>query len=1078
VSDEDPFGTAAIRAAVLAAWQASPARFREDANAEEDLALGAYRDRVVVELAQNAADAAARAGVPGRLLLRLTPGPRSMGGPRLLAANTGAPLDAAGVQALATLRASAKREGASVGRFGVGFAAVLGVSDEPLVTGRSGGVRFSAAASADAVRSAASASPGLAGELARRRGHVPVLRLPWPAATSLYSDADPGVNPDRNRAGDASGAVGLPDDYDTLVDLPLRDAAAERAVRAQLDALDDGLLLALPALDEVVVELPGERQRRLRDVGTRWRVVRREGTFAPELLADRPTEERERSVWSVTWAVPLDTSTTSRPPAVVHAPTPSEEPLPWPALLVATFPLEPSRRHVAPGPATDALVASAAAGYVALLAQLAAEPGDAPAGHPVTREPWRLVPTGLSAGALDGALRAALADLLPGTPFLRSAEDPAVALRPRDAVALEPPAGSDPDAVGALAPVVAGLVLAPRAAAAAFDVAGVRRAALADIVEQLPPPPSDDGWHRLYRGLEQLAADAAAREALAALPVPLADGRVVRSPRGVVLPVDAAPGRVGGKPAEELAAALAVLRARVVRAGVAADEGSRRLLERLGAQPTAARDALELPAVTGAVATAADAAGEPGGEGEGMAGTVRAVLTLVRQAVDAGALRPGDLPALAALPLPDADGDVTPAGTLVLPSSAAARLLDEDEVGLVDPDLLAEWGRETLAAVGVAAGLTVLRGADVPLDAPPDDDLEDALEGVAEWLHELAGRASARFGSSLGAVVAELVAVRDLDLVRDDAWPEALHLIARDPVLRAALLTPVRLTGPAGGAVDAPSYTAWWLRSRLAGGGAWADPDAYGGLAALLPPAPAELAGADPAVRAALGAVRDPGDLDADAVADVLDGLADPDVVVDAATALRTWAALAGLHATLGTRGEGERAEPPQQVRVLAGDGTVVVDADEACVVGDPMHAQRGDLGGFVVAPGPERAAALADLFDLPLAEDLADGVVEESGGRLAEVPPAVHELVPAAPRRWCEHDELGVDGAEVDWWVDGPAGGEAIVHAVTLDALARGLAWAGAAWASRGALAEVLLDPSSLAGLLLDEAFSAGPYA
>ena len=206
--------------------------------------------------------------------------------------------------------------------------------------------------------SAASDVPELADELARRRGHVPVLRLPWSAP--------------------ADG--GLPAGYDTVVDLPLRDAAAERAVRAQLEAVDDGLLLALPALDEIVVELPGEGRRTLRDVGTRWRVVRREGTFAPGLLADRPTEERERTTWSVTWAVPLQGDTASRPPAVVHAPTPSEEPLPWPALLVATFPLEPSRRHVAPGPATDALVASAAAGYADLLAQLAAEPGDGPAG--------------------------------------------------------------------------------------------------------------------------------------------------------------------------------------------------------------------------------------------------------------------------------------------------------------------------------------------------------------------------------------------------------------------------------------------------------------------------------------------------------------------------------------------------------------------------------------------------------------------------------------------------------------------------------------------------------------------------
>ena len=59
-SQPDPFGTAELRRRVLDAWTASPARFREDANAEEDYALGGYRDRVVVELAQNAADAAAR----------------------------------------------------------------------------------------------------------------------------------------------------------------------------------------------------------------------------------------------------------------------------------------------------------------------------------------------------------------------------------------------------------------------------------------------------------------------------------------------------------------------------------------------------------------------------------------------------------------------------------------------------------------------------------------------------------------------------------------------------------------------------------------------------------------------------------------------------------------------------------------------------------------------------------------------------------------------------------------------------------------------------------------------------------
>src|SRR5690606_41022536 len=55
---DDVFGTAALRRAVLEAWRSSPTRLREDANTEEDHAHGSYRGRVVVELAQNAADAA------------------------------------------------------------------------------------------------------------------------------------------------------------------------------------------------------------------------------------------------------------------------------------------------------------------------------------------------------------------------------------------------------------------------------------------------------------------------------------------------------------------------------------------------------------------------------------------------------------------------------------------------------------------------------------------------------------------------------------------------------------------------------------------------------------------------------------------------------------------------------------------------------------------------------------------------------------------------------------------------------------------------------------------------------------
>src|SRR5215472_1756740 len=299
----DPFGTAELRRLVLDAWAASPARFREDANAEEDYALGGYRDRVVVELAQNAADAAVRAGVPGRLRLTLRDG-------TLTAANTGAPLDAAGVEALSTLRASSKRGDAAageapdgetaageiVGRFGVGFAAVVAVSDAPRIRSVTGAVGWSR----DRTRELARAVPALEAELAGRGGHVPVLRLPFAAAERDDAHRSP------------------PDGFVTVVELPLRDEAAGRLVARLLAETGPALMLALPALAEVVIET-GDSPRVLQAahsghdvtitvdrVTSRWRAASAGGAVDAGLLADRPVEERARPVWSARWAVPVE----------------------------------------------------------------------------------------------------------------------------------------------------------------------------------------------------------------------------------------------------------------------------------------------------------------------------------------------------------------------------------------------------------------------------------------------------------------------------------------------------------------------------------------------------------------------------------------------------------------------------------------------------------------------------------------------------------------------------------------------------------------------------------------------------
>ena len=209
---------AALRTAVLDAWAASPARFREDANAEDDLALGGYRDRLVVELAQNASDVG-----PGTLRLRFADGV-------LEAANTGLPLTAAGLTALSTLRASSKRSGRTVGRFGVGFAAVAAVADEVVVASTSGSVRFSRAATLEAVR----ALPSLAAELAAREDRVPLLRLPFPCDEVV------------------------PKGFDTAVRVMVRPSAYP-LVQAMLDDLDPVLLLVLPGWSRWTSTAAGSR---------------------------------------------------------------------------------------------------------------------------------------------------------------------------------------------------------------------------------------------------------------------------------------------------------------------------------------------------------------------------------------------------------------------------------------------------------------------------------------------------------------------------------------------------------------------------------------------------------------------------------------------------------------------------------------------------------------------------------------------------------------------------------------------------------------------------------------------------
>ncbi|GAA3727731.1 hypothetical protein HDA32_000300 [Spinactinospora alkalitolerans] len=1014
----DPFGTAELRRRVLDGWADSPARFREDANAEEDYALGGYRDRIVVELAQNAADAARRAGVRGRLGLTLR-------GDVFTAANTGAPLTPAGVESLATLRVSAKRDdadaGGSVGRFGVGFSAVVALSDDVTVASRDGAVRWTRDLARTAVREAlldsGRARPELAAELQRRGGDVPLLRLPF------ESDAR------------------TPDGYDSSVVLRLRDDDARVRLNRLLGETGQALLLALPDLAEVEIDVEGAvRTLRVRpgaadgelvtriddgsgERSTHWRTVTRTGRFEPDRLADRPTEERGRTDWSLTWAVAVDEAggvagLPADVPRVVHAPTPSDEELHVPALLIGSFPLTPDRRHIAFGPASDTLITEAAGAYCDLLRLL--DP----------RATWDLVPVNLMRGGeFDARFRGEVAAPLLDTPFLVTAAGEPV--RPRDAVVVE--GGTElVDVLSELIPtVLPGDWNLRHPGLGQLRLRRVGLAELADLLGDLEHDPA--WWARLYAALRSAGQQGADLEELGALPVPLVDGRLVRGPRGLLAPSGPAFGSDALDPG-----ALAPLGLRIVHPR-AVDP----LLLRLGAVEANERAVLTDPLTRAAVENSLDA--------DDPDDIARSVLELV----SASGATVDEAPWLAELALRDNEGGYSLAGELLLPDSPLLEVLAEDApFGVVADDLVRRYDAETLEAVGVLRSFTLCRASDVTLGAALDESLDDLpLDGVEDWAAEVMERLG---HPDLPPVVPELVGVRDLEFVREDRWRRALELLAaRGP--RAAVTEPVRVLRGDGRSVDVPSYTAWWLRT-----GALLDGrrpvelrtgDADPALTGLYDEAPSEL---DPHLARALGVRTGLADLlaEPDGPDELLDRLGDPGRRVSRESLRRIWAALAGVDA--------ERASPPESVRAVRDGAIVVADAEDAVVVDAP------DLlpllaGRPVVLVPAEHAAALADVLDLALAGEEVEGRVT-SAGEVRQVPDEVRVFLDTGVLTYLHHEELTVDGTRVEWRC---IGGQ--VHASGTDGLARALSWTAGRWDLRHLVAAVLRDPRSVLDLLAE---------
>lgn len=144
----------------LRAYHEQPSLVTEHANLEHDTAHGGYADRQIFELVRHGADALTRSD-GASILVRLI-------GDYLYCADDGKPIDEDGIRSLTS----------EIGRFGLGFKAVLGVTDAPEFYSRPGSFRFDRKYAARKIAAVAPAE------------RYSVLRLPIPIDACTASERD------------------------------------------------------------------------------------------------------------------------------------------------------------------------------------------------------------------------------------------------------------------------------------------------------------------------------------------------------------------------------------------------------------------------------------------------------------------------------------------------------------------------------------------------------------------------------------------------------------------------------------------------------------------------------------------------------------------------------------------------------------------------------------------------------------------------------------------------------------------------------------------------------------------------
>ena len=318
------------------AWREKTINLKENLVREESLAKGTYGKRQIYELVQNGVDAATSAGLPersGRIKVLLTDD-------ALYVANTGQVLSRAGLIAILNADLSPKDQSGQIGRFGLGFKSVLGVSDSPKIFSGEFACEFNFEWNRSQIQDLL--------DQIKEKG-APLLRLarPMDKGAAVRSDAF---------------LKKLLTEFDTVIKLPLRSGSfpwLEKDIKEfpapfllfcpsvesiSLEIRSSSSSVYQTVISEAKVKIPGARGIRNGTKVIPWKTFSKTLTPSEAAIEDGGRSSGRSSI-QVTWAVPFGSGSLTPNNFWAYFPIDAEE-LSLKGILNASWKLSEDRHHI------------------------------------------------------------------------------------------------------------------------------------------------------------------------------------------------------------------------------------------------------------------------------------------------------------------------------------------------------------------------------------------------------------------------------------------------------------------------------------------------------------------------------------------------------------------------------------------------------------------------------------------------------------------------------------------------------------------------------------------------------------